>query len=103
MDFNLTSDQKMLQATVRNFVNKRVLPNLSELRKPVFPEELFKEMAEMGLAGMAIPEQYGGGGQDTGTMAMGTMEIARGDAGLSLALAPQSPAGGPNTAFWKEA
>jgi butyryl-CoA dehydrogenase len=78
MDFELTSEQRMLQATVREFADKRVAPVAAELdRNHRFPAEIIREMAGMGLLGMTIPETYGGAGMDTVCYALAMEEIAR--------------------------
>ncbi len=65
MDFDLNEEQKMLQDTVAKFVERDVVPLAEEIdEQERFPEENFRRMAEMGLFGMPIPEEYGGSGTD---------------------------------------
>jgi butyryl-CoA dehydrogenase len=65
MNFELTEEQQILQRTVREFARKRVAPAAMENdEKHRFPADLIKEMAELGLMGMAVPEAYGGAGMD---------------------------------------
>ena len=61
MDFNLTSEQKLLRATVRNFAQKELEPKALEIdRKGIFPQEVAMKIADLGLLGLVIPEEYGG-------------------------------------------
>jgi alkylation response protein AidB-like acyl-CoA dehydrogenase len=61
MDFNLTEDQLMLQATVREFTEREIEPIATQIdREGRLPNDLIKKMAQIGLFGMAIPKQYGG-------------------------------------------
>ena len=65
MDFELTEEQRMLKETVARFVDRDVIPLAPEIdEQERFPEENFKAMAEMGLFGITIPEEYGGSGSD---------------------------------------
>ena len=61
MDFGLTQAQKTLQQAVRDFAKKEIEPYVVEYdRKGEFPKEIKKKMAEQGLLGGIIPEEYGG-------------------------------------------
>ena len=64
---------------VRSFVEKEIMPVAHDLEHDdVYPEEIVKQMKELGLFGLAIPEQYGGGGVDYRTYALVIEEICRG-------------------------
>jgi len=77
MDFTLSEQHKMLQATVRDFATNKLAPVADELdRKQEFPRDHFKVMAEMGLLGLIIPPEYGGSGGDGLSMAIAMEEIA---------------------------
>ena len=79
MDFELTEEQKMLKATVARFVDNRVIPLAPEIdEEERFPEENFRAMAEMGLFGITIPEEYGGSGSDFLSCVLVMEELARG-------------------------
>jgi alkylation response protein AidB-like acyl-CoA dehydrogenase len=76
---DLSDIQKEILATVRNFVDREILPNATELEHAdEYPEEIVKGMAEMGLFGLTIPEQYGGLGESLLTYALVVEQIARG-------------------------
>jgi alkylation response protein AidB-like acyl-CoA dehydrogenase len=78
------AERELIAGTVRKFVEKEVLPVASELeRRNEYPHELVRQMKEMGLFGLNIPEQYGGAEVDTTTFAMVFEEISRGWLGLA--------------------
>jgi butyryl-CoA dehydrogenase len=63
MDFSLTEEQKMLQAMVRDFAAKELEPIAAQIDEEArFPAESVKKMAELGLTGIGLPEEYGGSG-----------------------------------------
>jgi alkylation response protein AidB-like acyl-CoA dehydrogenase len=65
MDFELTEEQRMVQAMVRVFTDKELRPVASRLdRDGVYPQEQLTKLGEMGLLGMFVPEEYGGAGMD---------------------------------------
>jgi len=66
VNYDLTEEQQLVRKTVREFAQRRVAPVAEELdREQRFPYDLVAELAELGLMGMTIPEEYGGGGADT--------------------------------------
>lgn len=78
MDFTLNEDQKMLQTTVRDFAASKLAPLADKLdQAQEFPFENFKMLAELGLTGLGIPEQYGGSGGDRLSMVVAMEEIAK--------------------------
>jgi len=88
MDFDLSEEQKAIQALCREFARDEVAPqaerNDAEER---FPYELVRKMAELGLMGLPFPERYGGAGADTVSYALAVMEISRADASTGITLA----------------
>jgi glutaryl-CoA dehydrogenase (non-decarboxylating) len=81
MDFELTPEQRLIQDTVRNFVDERVLPNAIENDiNHHLDLGIIEGMAELGLLGIAIPEEYGGAGLDFVSEALACEEIERGEA-----------------------
>src|SRR5436189_2251944 len=81
MDFDLTEEQRLIQDTVRAFVDERVLPNAVENdREHRLDMSVIEGMAELGLLGIVIPEQYGGAGLDFVSEALACEEIERGEA-----------------------
>lgn len=79
MDFSFTKEQEMLRNAVRDFVNKKVKPYISEWDKQhYFPyEEVIKPMAELGFFGTVLPEEYGGENMGFVASAIVTEELAR--------------------------
>ena len=81
MDFDLTPDQRDVQETVRRFVDERVLPNA--VQNDIdhhLDRSVIEGMAELGLLGIVIPEEYGGAGFDFVCEALSCEEIERGEA-----------------------
>lgn len=78
MDFTLTEEQKMVRDMARSFAQEKVLPLAAELdRSHRFPKELVEEMAQLGLMGMMVPPEYGGGGMGTLSYVLALEELAR--------------------------
>ena len=75
----LTEVQTEIIATVRQFVDKVIIPNASELeRDDTYPQEIVDQMRDMGLFGLMIPAEYGGLGESLLTYALCVEELARG-------------------------
>jgi len=88
LDFDLGEEHVLLRDTVRQFALERVAPVAEELdREKRFPYELVSEMAELGLMGMTIPEEYGGGGTDTLAYAIAVEELTRIDSSVAITVA----------------
>jgi alkylation response protein AidB-like acyl-CoA dehydrogenase len=80
----LTDEQQLILRTVRQFVDKEVIPVASAMEhRDEYPHALVAQMKEMGLFGLNIPEEYGGSGIDSTTFAMIFEEISRGWLGLA--------------------
>ena len=75
----LTEIQREILATVRDFVDKEIIPVATELEhKDEYPTEIVEGMKELGLFGLTIPEEFGGLGESLLTYALVVEEIARG-------------------------
>ena len=75
----LTEFQTEIIGTVRQFVDREVIPNVRELEhSDTYPQAMVDQMREMGLFGLMIPEQYGGLGESLLTYALCVEELARG-------------------------
>lgn len=80
MDFALTKEQKMIQSEVRNFAKKEIAPRAGEMeRTGEYPYDLMDKMAELGLMGIPIPEEYGGMGGDWVSTHLAIEEISKAD------------------------
>ena len=88
MNLDLTEEHELLRRTVRDFADERVAPVAEELdREHRFPYELVSEMAELGLMGMTISEDYGGAGADTVSYAIAVEELTRVDSSVAITVA----------------
>jgi short-chain 2-methylacyl-CoA dehydrogenase len=88
VNLDLTPEHELVRATVRDFAERRVAPVAAELdREQRFPYELVAELAELGLLGMTIPEEYGGGGTDTVSYAIAVEELTRIDSSVAITVA----------------
>lgn len=88
MNFDLTNDQKMLRDQVRKFADTELKPVAQEIDKSgEFPWKNIKKMAELGLLGIIVPEEYGGAGFDFGSLAIAIEEISRGCATTGVIVA----------------
>jgi butyryl-CoA dehydrogenase len=78
MVFDLTEEQRMIQEMARSFAQKEVLPKAAELDETGrYPGEIVRQLAELGLMGVAVPEEYGGAGMDNICYVIAMEEIAR--------------------------
>ncbi|HMC83121.1 MAG TPA: acyl-CoA dehydrogenase family protein, partial [Candidatus Polarisedimenticolia bacterium] len=104
MDLQLSEEQRLIRETVREFVASEVLPTAGALdRAEEFPDRAIARLAELGLLGMTIPEEYGGAGLDSVTAALVIEEIARGSASLAVTISvSNSVCGGPIARFGSE-
>jgi short-chain 2-methylacyl-CoA dehydrogenase len=94
VDFDLSEEHELLRRTVRDFAEKRVAPVAEELdREHRFPYEIVAELAELGLMGIPIPEEYGGGGGDTLSYALAVEELARIDSSVAITVAAHTSLG----------
>jgi short-chain 2-methylacyl-CoA dehydrogenase len=88
VNFDQTPEQGLVRRTVRDFAESRIAPVAEELdREHRFPYELVSELAELGLMGMTIPEEYGGAGADTVSYAIAVEELTRVDSSVAITLA----------------
>lgn len=88
MNFDFTNDQKMLQDQVRKFAQTELAPLAPEIdRSGEFPWPNLKKMAQLGLLGVIVPEQYGGSGFDFVSLAIAIEEISRACASTGVIVA----------------
>jgi glutaryl-CoA dehydrogenase (non-decarboxylating) len=80
VDFELTDEQRLTQDTVRSFVDERILPNAVENDiNHHLDHSVIEGMAELGLLGIVVPDEYGGAGLDFVSEALVCEEIERGE------------------------
>jgi short-chain 2-methylacyl-CoA dehydrogenase len=94
MDFDLPDEHELLRRTVREFAEQRIAPVAEELdREHRFPYDIVTEMAELGLMGIPLPEEYGGSGGDTLGYAIAVEELTRVDSSVAITLAAHTSLG----------
>jgi short/branched chain acyl-CoA dehydrogenase len=94
VNFDLSEEQELLRRTVREFAEERIAPVAEELdREHRFPYEIVAELAELGLMGIPIPEEYGGGGGDTLSYAIAVEELTRVDSSVAITVAAHTSLG----------
>jgi butyryl-CoA dehydrogenase len=80
----LTEEQRAIVQTVRDFVEKEVIPVANELEHAdEYPDQIVEGMKELGLFGLTVPEEFGGAGLDLMTYALAGVELSRGWMSLS--------------------
>ena len=90
----LTETQRLVQETVRDLAKKEFLPRAAKLDETAeFPWDNFRKLAELGLTGIPIPEEFGGAGADTLSMASALEEIAKACGSTCLTLAAHTSLG----------
>jgi butyryl-CoA dehydrogenase len=78
MDFELSADQKLVQEMVREFAQKELKAKAATIDQTrEFPWDSLRKVAELGLLGIVVPEEYGGGGLDFVSLAVAIEEISR--------------------------
>ncbi len=83
LDELLTEEHKLIRETVRNYVKKEISPIIEDYaQRAEFPEQIVKQMGELGVFGPTVPEQYGGGGLDYISYGLMMQELERGDSGV---------------------
>jgi len=93
VDFELTPEQREIQALARDFVRQEVEPHAAEWdREHRFPREALAGLADLGLMGVCVPEEYGGAGADFLSYVLVLEELSRGDAGLGVTVAVHTSA-----------
>lgn len=91
MDFQLTEEQREFRAALRTFVDREIIPVAREWEQSGrYPTEIVKGMADMGLFGITIPEEYGGLDLDPVSFALVFEEISRGWMGIAGILGSHS-------------
>jgi alkylation response protein AidB-like acyl-CoA dehydrogenase len=93
VDFQLADEQREIQALARDFARDEIEPFAAEWdREHHFPRELFGKLAELGLMGVCVPEEYGGAGADFLSYILVLEELSRADAGVGVTVAVHTSA-----------
>jgi alkylation response protein AidB-like acyl-CoA dehydrogenase len=93
VNFELSPEQREIQALTRDFADAEIQPHAAAWdREHRFPRELFSQLADLGLMGVCIPEEYGGAGADFLSYILVLEELSRGDAGVGVTVAVHTSA-----------
>src|SRR5690348_13268437 len=87
MSFELSEDHESFRKVVRDFAEKEIAPHVAAWdRDHYFPVELVRKMGDLGLFGLAVPEEYGGSGGDFTSVCVAIEELGRVDQSLGITL-----------------
>src|SRR5215207_5311149 len=93
VDLDLTPEQREIQALTREFAAAEIEPHAAAWdREHRFPREAFVKLAELGLMGACVPEEYGGAGADFVSYILVLEELSRADAGVGVTVAVHTSA-----------
>src|SRR5205807_10549243 len=88
VDFELTETQKLIRDTARNFARDRIAPSAKQRDKEeLFPAELYREMAELGLLGVNLPASLGGAEAGVVSYVLAMIEVSAACASTSVGMA----------------
>jgi len=83
VDELLTEEQKLVRESVRSYVKKEISPIIEDFaQRAEFPQQIVKQLGDLGCFGPTIPESYGGGGLDYISYGLMMQELERGDSGV---------------------
>ncbi|MEX3745096.1 acyl-CoA dehydrogenase family protein [Lysinibacillus xylanilyticus] len=87
MNFEFTTEQEILRKTVRQFVDDEIIPHIAKWdTEGGFDPKIWSRLADLGLMGVCVPEQYGGSGMDYNALAIVCEELERGDTAFRTAV-----------------
>ncbi|WP_101843632.1 acyl-CoA dehydrogenase family protein [Halobacillus sp. Marseille-P3879] len=87
MNFDFSDEQILLRKTVKDFVDCEIMPFIGEWdAKGYFDKNILSKLADLGLMGVCIPENYGGSGMDYNSLAIVCEELERGDTAFRTAV-----------------
>jgi alkylation response protein AidB-like acyl-CoA dehydrogenase len=93
VDFSLTGEQREIRTLAREFAQAEIEPHAADWdREHRFPRDLFVKLAELGLMGVCVPEEYGGAGADFLSYILVLEELSRADAGVGVTVAVHTSA-----------
>src|SRR5262245_31501948 len=93
MNFELLEEQRMVRDMVREFADREMVPRIPEMeRRGEYPAQIIRQLSEIGIMGMAIPEEFGGSGFDTVSIILALEEIARACASTAITVSVHNSA-----------
>src|SRR5919198_901887 len=93
MDFELSAEQRQIQALARDFAAAEIEPHAADWdRAHGFDPELLGKLGELGLMGVCVPEELGGAGADFLSYILVLEELSRADAGVGVTVAVHTSA-----------
>ncbi|WP_044749321.1 acyl-CoA dehydrogenase [Bacillus alveayuensis] len=93
MNLRFTEEQEMMRKMVKEFAENEIAPFVERMEKGEFPREILKKMAELGLMGITVPEQYGGAGMDFTSYIIAIHEISKVSATVGVILSVHTSVG----------
>lgn len=93
MNFHFTEEQQMMRQMVREFAANEIAPFVEHMERGEFPRPILKKMAELGLMGITVPEQYGGAGMDFTSYIIAIHEISKVSATVGVILSVHASVG----------
>ena len=88
MEFSLNENQKMIAEMIRDFGDKHIRPKMMEWdESQEFPREVFRQLGELGLMGVLVPEEYGGAGFGYFEYVTAITELSKIDPSIGLSMA----------------
>src|SRR3989454_11646093 len=102
MDFRLSEEQRLVQETARDFVDKEIVPHVRDWEaKGEIPKSFYAKMAGLGFLGAPVPEKYGGAGGGHRAFSPFLQEnIPRGSGGPPPISRPSPPPGSSAGPLW---
>jgi glutaryl-CoA dehydrogenase len=83
LDELLTAEQRLIRESVRSYVKREISPIIEDYaQQAAFPQQIVKQLGELGCFGPTIPQEYGGGGMDYISYGLMMQELERGDSGV---------------------
>ncbi|MDP1818657.1 MAG: acyl-CoA dehydrogenase family protein [Acidimicrobiales bacterium] len=83
MDFTLSDEDELFARTLRDYASSRLLPDMARWRREPYPREFLRELGELGVLGLKVPEEYGGSGATYVAAGVAAEELSRGDFNIS--------------------
>lgn len=93
MELRFTEEQNMMRNMVREFAKEKIAPFIEHMEAGEFPRDIIKEMGELGLMGITIPEQYGGAEMDFMSYIIAIHELSKVSATVGVILSVHTSVG----------